>query len=124
MTNILIDPGRVAGLPIVEQVKLQKLVDVYTNYQMKNAQKERYYEGKVTLGEVNLGIALPHNMRGLEIGCSWGAKTVDVLAARSMFDGFVGTNGEADRRNGWQRRKIRSQCRIQNTKEAKSSAPQ
>jgi hypothetical protein len=95
MTNILIDPGRVAGLPIVEQVKLQKLVDVYTDYQMKNAQKERYYEGKVTLGEVNLGIALPHNMRGLEIGCSWGAKTVDVLAARSMFDGFVGTNGEA-----------------------------
>ena len=33
-------------------------------------------------------------MRGLEIGCSWGAKTVDVLAARSMFDGFVGFNGD------------------------------
>ena len=32
-------------------------------------------------------------MRGLEIGCAWGAKTVDVLAARSMFDGFVSANG-------------------------------
>ena len=41
-----------------------------------------------------MGIALPKGMQGLEIGCSWGAKTVDVLAARSMFDGFVGTNGE------------------------------
>ena len=35
-------------------------------------------------------------MRGLEIGCEWGAKTVDVLAARSMFDGFVGVNGDPD----------------------------
>ena len=29
----------------------------------------------------------------MEIGCAWGAKTVDVLAARSMFDGFVTENG-------------------------------
>lgn len=31
----------------------------------------------------------------LEVGCNWGQKTVDVLAARSMFDGFVGKNTEA-----------------------------
>ena len=55
-----------------------------------------FYEGKVTLGEVNLGIALPEGMRGLEVGCAWGAKTVDVLAGRSMFDGFVGVNGVED----------------------------
>ena len=35
-------------------------------------------------------------MQGLEIGCAWGAKTVDVLAGRSMFDGFVGVNGVED----------------------------
>ena len=51
---------------------------------------------RVTLGEVNLGIALPDGMQGLEIGCAWGAKTVDVLAGRSMFDGFVGVNGVED----------------------------
>lgn len=32
-------------------------------------------------------------MSNLEIGCAWGAKTVDVLAAHSMFDGFVTENG-------------------------------
>ena len=43
---------------------------------------------------MNLGIALPRNIGRLEIGCAWGAKTVDVLAARSMFDGFVNQNGD------------------------------
>ena len=72
---------------------LQKLLNVYQSHTSKNAEKNRYYEGKITLGEVNLGIALPTGMQRLEIGCSWGAKCVDVLAARSMFDGFVGANG-------------------------------
>lgn len=74
--------------------RFNKLVNEYNTHFQKNIDKNRYYEGKITLGEVNLGIALPQGMRGLEIGCAWGAKTVDVLAARSMFDGFVGTNGE------------------------------
>lgn len=74
--------------------RFNKLVDEYNLHFQKNLDKNRYYEGKISLGEVNLGIALPQGMAGLEIGCAWGAKTVDVLAARSMFDGFVGTNGE------------------------------
>lgn len=88
-----IAPGNVSGLGEYENRKLQELLDVYTFHQSKNELKDRYYEGHVTLGEVNLGIALPEGMRGLEIGCSWGSKTVDVLAARSMFDGFVGVSG-------------------------------
>ena len=72
---------------------LQELTRVHLYHQFKNRIKAKYYEGKIPLSEVNLGIALPQGMKGLEIGCSWGAKTVDVLAARSMFDGFVGTNG-------------------------------
>lgn len=74
--------------------RFNKLVDEYNLHFQKNLDKNGYYEGKISLGEVNLGIALPQGMAGLEIGCAWGAKTVDVLAARSMFDGFVGTNGE------------------------------
>lgn len=92
--NILINPGSVSGLGPEEQRMLQKLLDVYQNASIKNAQKEKYYEGKIPLSEVNLGIALPIGLAGLEIGCSWGAKTVDVLAGRSMFDGFVGESGE------------------------------
>lgn len=77
-----------------EVENLNNLIGSYNAHITKNIEKNRYYEGKVSLGEVNLGIALPQGMMGLEIGCAWGAKTVDVLAARSMFDGFVGTDGE------------------------------
>lgn len=82
------------GLPDNEKEILGRLVEVYNLHAAANAVKRRYYEGHVTLGEVNLGLALPKGMSGLEIGCSWGEKTVDVLASRSMFDGFVGRNGE------------------------------
>lgn len=83
-----------AGLPETERKTVQRLIDIYNSHESKNRKKRRYYEGHITLGEVNLGLALPKGMRGLEIGCSWGEKTVDVLASRSMFDGFVGRNGE------------------------------
>ena len=89
-----IEPAKVIGLGEDEQMMLKKLLNVYDNAAGANIVKEKYYEGKIRLDSVNLGIALPQGMAGLEIGCSWGAKTVDVLAARSMFDGFVGENGE------------------------------
>lgn len=85
--------GQIVGLPDEEKNRLMKLVDNFNTHSYKNAEKDKYYEGKIALGDVNLGIALPSGMMGLEIGCAWGAKTVDVLAARSMFDGFVGSSG-------------------------------
>ncbi len=92
--NKLLNPDKVSGLGEREKEMLGRLLDVFHDAETKNRTKERYYEGKITLGEVNLGIAIPQGMKGLEIGCAWGAKTVDVLASRSMFDGFVGENGE------------------------------
>ena len=88
--------GIVAGLTAAEQQQLSDLAEAYTYHQSRNAIKDKYYEGHVTLRDVNLGIALPLGLRGLEVGCSWGQKAVDVLAARSMFDGFVGTGGSLD----------------------------
>ncbi len=85
--------GYVDGLPDEEHRKLNELKEIYDYHRSSNRTKRRYYNGKVTLREVNLGIALPYEFNKLEIGCSWGAKTVDVLASRSMFDGFVGENG-------------------------------
>ena len=93
--NINTIPTRANGLPEIEQAKLRKLAEVYEAHQSKNQMKERFYEGKITVDEVNLGIAIPEGIRKLEIGCSWGAKTVDVLAGLSMFDGYVGVNGAA-----------------------------
>ena len=87
-------PEQILGFRISEIPRLQKLLDVFEYHQSANAKKNKYYEGRVTLNDVNLGLALPDGVKRLEIGCAWGAKTVDVLAARSMFDGFVGLNGE------------------------------
>lgn len=94
--NLNITAKNVKGLGQNEVEQLQRLIDVFNKHQASNQQKNKYYEGKITLGEVNLGIALPDGMRGLEIGCAWGAKTVDVLAGRSMFDGFVDVDGTED----------------------------
>lgn len=83
----------IKNLPEQESVKFNELVSVYNFHCQKNKEKEKYYEGSVTLGDVNLGIALPDGLNKLQIGCEWGAKTVDVLASRSMFDGFVSQDG-------------------------------
>lgn len=88
--------GTVKDLRPAEQQQLQDLADVFNYHQSRNRLKDKYYEGHVTLQDVNLGIALPQGLRNLEVGCSWGQKAVDVLAARSMFDGFVGTGGSLD----------------------------
>ena len=90
---INIATGNIIGLTEYESERFGKLLSLFNSHITKNMEKNRYYEGKISLGEVNLGIALPDGMSRLEIGCSWGAKAVDVLAARSMFDGFVGANG-------------------------------
>ena len=89
----MINISTIYGLPEYEYGLFQKCLEEYNAHLSKNIEKERYYEGAIRLNEVNLGIALPKIMGKLEIGCAWGAKTVDVLAARSMFDGFVDQNG-------------------------------
>lgn len=94
MLQLNLNVSNIIGLDPREIARLSKLAEVFNYHQLKNMLKNKYYEGKIALGDVNLGIALPDGMGNLEIGCAWGAKTVDVLAARSMFDGFVGINGE------------------------------
>ncbi len=88
-----IDPGSVAGLNTQAREQLAELLSIYDKHAAANAVKERYYQGRIPLSEVNLGIALPDGISRLEIGCAWGANAVDVLAARSMFDGFVTEGG-------------------------------
>ena len=85
--------GSVQNLGAEEQIKLNNLIDVYNYHWNKNQLKQKYYEGAVTLNDVNLGLALPDGMGKLSVGCEWGGKAVDVLAARSMFDGYVSSDG-------------------------------
>ena len=95
MTNTL-NFGTVLGLTSEEQHQLEALADVYRYHQCRNSIKDKYYEGHVTLNDVNLGIALPPGLKNMEVGCNWGQKAVDALASRSMFDGFVGSGEAAD----------------------------
>lgn len=83
------------GLPITERRVLGELVDIYEAHKAKNADKERYYDQKVTAGECNLGIALPQDLRDFEMACCWPEKAVTALSDRSRFDGFVNANGES-----------------------------
>ena len=92
--ELLIVPSNIKGLDEAEMSDFQDLLTIYNAHAIKNEEKQKYYEGKIGINEVNLGIALPEKLKKLQIGCAWGAKTVDVLAARSMFDGFVGLNGD------------------------------
>ena len=87
--------GIITGLTLEENRQLATLAEVFNYHQPYNETKDKYYEGHITLNDVNIGIALPDGIKKLEVGCNWGQKTVDVLAARSMFDGFVGKNTEA-----------------------------
>ena len=90
-----ISPASILGLTEYEAGSFAELLDIYQAHLPKNMEKQKYYEGDISLASVNLGIALPLGFKSLKVGCGWGAKTVDVLAARSMFDGFVGVDGKA-----------------------------
>lgn len=94
MITLNLNASNIIDFDMREVDKLNKLIEVFNYHQLNNCLKNKYYEGKISLNDVNLGIALPDGMGKLEIGCAWGAKTVDVLAGLSMFDGFVGVNGE------------------------------
>ena len=93
--NLTTYAAEASGLPAEERAVFRRLIDIFNSHATANAIKQRYYEGHISLREVNLGLALPRRISGLEVGCPWGGKAVDVLASRSMFDGFVGANGEA-----------------------------
>lgn len=92
--ELKLNPTGILNFPQEEAAKLQQLLDVFNAHEAANNIKEKYYDGKVTLRDVNIGIALPSDLSNLKLGCEWATKTVDVLAARSMFDGFVSKQGE------------------------------
>lgn len=92
--DLFLDAYSVEGLGAKERDQLAELIDVYNYHDAKNAEKNKYYEGKIPLSDINLGIAIPEGFKDLEIDSEWGAKAVDVLGGRSMFDGFVMANGQ------------------------------
>ena len=60
--------GRVPGLTKEEQQQLSDLAAAYNYHQSRNAAKDKYYEGHITLNDVNLGIALSQGLRNVVVG--------------------------------------------------------
>lgn len=89
MSNIvnMIAPPNPPGLTEYEKDCLSRLYDVWSKKLARNQLKKKYYRAKNTLKD--LGIALPPKMKSLETALGWPAKAVDMLAARSKFDGFT-----------------------------------
>jgi len=84
------------GLTDSDRDELSSLIKVWREKLDRNQLRVRYYDGSVTAAEVNIGIAVPEELKNLEITCCWGAKAVDCLQERSQFDGFMFDGDEED----------------------------
>ena len=80
-------PPKVAGLTDYEQDCLNRLHKVWHQKLSRNRIRTRYYEEKNALKD--MGISIPPKLKHFEHSIGWAAKAVDMLADRSMFDGFV-----------------------------------
>ena len=57
-TMLVSEPSQISGLRNEEKEILAELFTIYNNHYNANMQKNKYYEGAVTLNDVNIGIAL------------------------------------------------------------------
>ena len=61
-------PRRIDGLSDDAQAKFKNLLDVFDKHASANKTKERYYEGRVTLGEVFFPISVISQAGGIRMG--------------------------------------------------------
>lgn len=60
------------------------------HHDLKNAELERYYEGKNRLKDLN--IAIPPQLKLVDSVVGWAGTAVDVLEERLDFEGYIGDN--------------------------------
>jgi hypothetical protein len=77
----------VDGLTEDEQTMFASLVELWSNKLVRNQKRVEYYDMKNHFKD--LGISIPPQLKKLKLVTGWPAKAVDLLAARSRFDGFV-----------------------------------
>lgn len=82
-----------AGLRDAEREQLRRLMTVWMAKQGRNRLRRDFYNMHVM--PTNLGISLSDDMvRKLNVACGWPAKSVDLLADRSILDAFVFEDGQ------------------------------
>ena len=87
-------PTTADGLSDYEAAEFNALVQVWQATTPNNSERMLYYLGKNPLKD--LGVSIPPKLRQTRTVVGWPAKAVDMLAARSMFDGFVTTDPTDD----------------------------
>ena len=86
----------VNGLSETENKYLDKLFAQLRQTRPDNYRRSRYYDGEIPLRD--LGYAMPPKLKNRAAACvGWAAKSVDMLAVRSVFDGFTFEDGNDDR---------------------------
>ena len=70
-----------------DQETLTRLINQWGAKRSRNILRSVYFDGKNALQD--LGISLPPSMRNIDVVLGWPAKSVQVLASRCTFDGFV-----------------------------------
>ena len=73
---------------------LTEMVNVLNAKHRRNQLRADFYDMKNLFKD--LGIAIPPNLRNLEVVMGWPAKTVDMLASRVRMSGFVLPGGDLD----------------------------
>lgn len=77
----------IAGLDHTEQNTFDKLIRQYMATLPRNRVRQMYFDSKNALKD--LGIAIPPDMKNIEMVLGWPAKAVVGLARRNKMDGFV-----------------------------------
>ena len=83
-------PGAAAeavGLAQEHRELVRDMLEVWQRHYDRNQKCDTYYRMHNKL--VDLGISIPPHLTNLNAACGWGAKTVNVMADHSRFDGFV-----------------------------------
>ena len=91
LDNIL----KASGLQPAEQELLEELLGVFKANEGKNEKRRLYYEDKVPTKPLGYSCP-PEIVNGVNTKTGWAAKAVDMLAARSRFEGFVFEDGAPD----------------------------
>jgi hypothetical protein len=85
-------PTTIAGLPADLQDVYTGLVTRLREKATRNELRRRYYDGKNALKD--LGIAIPPQLKTLEVVVGWPAKAVDSMSDRTILEGFTSTAGD------------------------------
>lgn len=94
LINSFREASRALGLHDAERAEMALLAEVYTDRMRMNIVRQRYYDDNVPVKDI--GRETPRDvLRNVDTSVDFAAKAVDMVAARSILDGFTVKGDEA-----------------------------